>query len=184
MPDLTAAGGLPGHGGIAPSVSGDPCDLGMLDLSAAQILLDEDDFGPQPEDLLMFPEVRDSEAQTDHQPSPVEVPLLPDLQHAGVQTEFRPPRGFTPVEAVGFLLGVHGRRRPSTAAGFLFRTSSLYPASRWWTNVVAAVRRHLATELLIQVDDDVALDSSGLRAFQHARATLFEWVRRPLDDGE
>ena len=47
-----------------------------------------------------------------------------------------------------------------------------------------AVRRHLATELLVQVDDDVALDSSGLRAFQHARATPLEWVRRPLDDGE
>ena len=155
LPRVVGSGPEAGSGTLGgPRPSG-----ACIDISAAQLPMDDDDLGSMPDVNLLDVETGDGE----------------------VQGEYVPPRGYSVLEMVDFLETVSGRR-PSSAVSIL--CGPLGPvdqAAAFWIRVAAQLQRRMGATLRNEVEDAICVDPTGRRAYDEAMTHITRWSRRPLD---
>jgi len=76
----------------------------------------------------------------------------------------------------------HAGRRPSSLASLLTgRGAPPDPATVFWLQTMAALQRSLASTVLGEVRDQMAIDPTGNRAFERGVAILTRFSTRPCD---
>ena len=91
------------------------------------------------------------------------------------------PRGWTPEDVAQYFIQHSGRRPSSLAALLTGRGAQPDPATVFWLQTMAALQRSLASTVLGEVRDQMAVDPTGTKAFQRGIQVLTRFSSRPGD---